>query len=143
MKTLLLFIALVQVNAVAQSNPKNSTKNDATGSWKFEPKLSTQKGQSLIVDYSIVLKIDFALDGSYKFLLQDSTMERGKWDISEDGEALLITERSQIPESKVKLHSLEFPIKTKRGKYITITFLEFDLNNNSKERKKKKFVPIN
>ncbi len=123
MRLLLTFFILITVNLFGQDNPRTKTINDALGLWKFKPFYEKfDDGQKAIMPIWVVMEINFSEQGHFKFLLNDSTTQEGKWDISDDGKTLLLTERMQTPEHYEELLPLNFPIRTKKGKYIKLVF---------------------
>jgi hypothetical protein len=137
MKLLFIFFILISVNLFGQDNPRTKTRNDVLGKWKFKPfSVLMDNGEKAIMDEWIVMKITFSEQGNFKFVLSDSSIQEGKWAISDNGKTLWLTERRQAPKRNEELMPLNLPIKAKRGKYVKLT-----TKLNGKEEKIK-FVPM-
>jgi len=120
MRLLFAFLILT-VNIFGQDNLRTKTKNDVLGKWKFKPiYLKMDDGKEAIMEEWIVMEITFSKQGNFKFVLSDSSIQEGKWDISDDGKILLLTERKQIPKYHEEFIPLNLPIRAKRGKYIKL-----------------------
>jgi hypothetical protein len=123
MRFLLIFFMFLTINLLGQNSPKEKTTSEVLGEWKFKPYYEKfDDGEKSFVSAWLVMEISFSPQRRFKFVLYDSATQEGKWDISEDGKTLLLSERSQTPEYHEKLLPLNFPIKTKKGKYIKLIF---------------------
>ena len=133
MKLIIAFLILMNPSAIIQDN--SHSKMDALGIWKFKPESNLRTVESSS-EVCILSQVHFKLDGSYEFILYDSTIEKGYWDIKKEG-VLHLTERTQIPKTAQLLLPLDFKIKIKKRKHIILTFMEFDDNNNGREAERR------
>jgi hypothetical protein len=121
MRLLWILYLLLTTTLFGQESPKSKTTRDIIGTWEFRPfHRKFDHGEKVLQPIWVIMKMSFSAQGHFKFVLHDSVIQEGKWDISEDGKKLLLSERSQTPEYHEELQPLSFNITTKTGRYIKL-----------------------